>query len=155
MKRLVLVLAAPLMVAACGGASSSAPPHIVAAGAPAQVLAPAVTLPPITAPPAVEATPPPVVRVSRSAPRPRPAAVTGDIWGALARCESGGNATAVSGSGRYFGAFQFSIGTWQSLGYSGNPIDHPYETQLAAAQKLQARSGWGQWPVCAGKLGLR
>jgi hypothetical protein len=80
---------------------------------------------------------------------------SGDIWAALARCESGGNPRAVSSSGSYFGAFQFSLNTWHGLGYSGNPIDYPYETQLAAAQKLQARSGWGQWPVCARKLGLR
>lgn len=153
MKRLVLVLAAPFLVAACGGANPSAPPHIVSAGAgpdPAAVAAPVVTLPPITAPPAPAARAA-VVRVSRSAPRPR---VNGDVWGALARCESGGNPRAVSSTGKYFGAFQFSLSTWQSLGYSGNPIDHPYETQLAAAQKLQARSGWGQWPVCARKLGL-
>jgi hypothetical protein len=26
---------------------------------------------------------------------------------------------------------------------------------LAVAKRLQARSGWGQWPVCARKMGLR
>lgn len=90
-------------------------------------------------------------RASRSAPGPRP---TGDIWAALARCESGGNPRAVSSSGRYRGAFQFSLATWQSIGYSGDPIDHPYAVQLQAAQKLQAQSGWGQWPSCARQLGL-
>ena len=38
---------------------------------------------------------------------------------------------------------------------SGNPVDYDYGTQLAAAQRLQARSGWGQWPHCARRLGLR
>lgn len=81
--------------------------------------------------------------------------MSGDIWGALARCESGGNPRAVGGGGRYFGAFQFSLGTWRGLGYSGNPVDHPYSTQLEAAQRLVARSGWGQFPHCARRLGLR
>lgn len=79
----------------------------------------------------------------------------GDVWGALARCESGGNPKAVGGGGRFYGAFQFSPSTWRSLGYSGLPTDYDYGTQLAAAQKLQARSGWGQWPHCSRKLGLR
>lgn len=96
-------------------------------------------------------------RAARSATtvRPRAAAVpTGDVWGRLAQCESGGNPRAVGGGGRYFGAFQFSLGTWRSVGGTGNPIDHDYATQLTFAQKLQARSGWGQWPYCARKLGL-
>jgi hypothetical protein len=77
------------------------------------------------------------------------------VWAALARCESGGDPTARGGGGRYFGAFQFSLATWQSLGYAGNPIDHPYAVQLAAARRLQARSGWDQWPRCSRQLGLR
>ena len=96
-------------------------------------------------------------RAARSAPRvtePRPA-VSGDIWAALARCESGGNPRAVSKGGTYRGAFQFSLSTWRGIGESGDPIDHSYEHQLAAAKRLQARSGWGQWPVCSRRLGLR
>lgn len=85
--------------------------------------------------------------------RPRPR-VQGDIWGALARCESGGNPRAVSSTGRYRGAFQFSIATWQGIGETGDPIDYSYEHQLAAAKRLQARSGWGQWPRCSRRLGL-
>ena len=87
-------------------------------------------------------------RASRSSARP-----TGP-WAALAACESGGNPRARSSSGLYFGAFQFSIATWRSLGYGGNPADHSYGTQLEAAKRLQARSGWGQWPRCARRLGL-
>lgn len=154
MKRLLpLALMAAVFSAACGS-GADAPRHIVAsappaAAEPAAEAKPVVTLPPITA----AQTRPVAYRASRAGTRTR--AVTGDVWTALARCESGGNPRAVSSSGTYFGAFQFSLSTWRSLGYSGNPIDHPYETQLAAAHKLQARSGWGQWPVCARKLGLR
>ena len=91
----------------------------------------------------------PVRQASRST---RPA---GDVWGRLAACESGGDIRARSASGLYFGAFQFSVATWQSLGYGGNPADHSYATQLEAAKRLQARSGWGQWPRCSRRLGLR
>lgn len=80
---------------------------------------------------------------------------TGDVWARLAACESGGDPRARSASGRYHGAFQFSLATWRSLGYGGNPADHSYATQLEAAQRLQARSGWGQWPRCSRRLGLR
>lgn len=110
----------------------------------------------------VAVTPPPAparARASRATTRPRPTRAalnaTDDVWMALARCESGGNPRAVGGGGRYFGAFQFSLSTWHSLGYSGNPVDYPFEVQLEAAKRLQARSGWGQWPACSRELGLR
>lgn len=86
-------------------------------------------------------------RVSRAAAAPR-----GDVWGALARCESGmRNDTGAP----YYGYFQFSAPTWRSLGYGGLPHEHDYATQLTAAQRLVQRSGWGQFPACARKLGLR
>jgi hypothetical protein len=95
-------------------------------------------------------------------PRPRPTTTTApskppttnigdDVWARLAKCESGGNPRSVGGGGQYFGAFQFTQSTWHSLGYSGSPTDYSYETQVEAAKKLQARSGWGQWPVCSKK----
>ena len=83
-----------------------------------------------------------------------PRAAGEGIWRALAVCESGGNPRSVSASGRYRGAFQFSLSTWHSLGMGGDPIDHSYAVQLDAAKRLQARSGWGQWPSCARQLGL-
>lgn len=160
MKRLLpLALLAAVPLAACGS-GADAPPHHIVASAPVEAQPDGrtiITLPPITAADVRSVDVRPVVyRASRRAPRPRPVAVpTGGIWAALARCESGGNPRSVSSSGTYFGAFQFSLGTWHSLGFGGNPVDYPYETQLAAAQTLQARSGWGQWPVCARSLGLR
>lgn len=76
-----------------------------------------------------------------------------DVWMALARCEAA--AGQDSASGRYHGFFQFSLATWQSVGESGDPHTYSYEHQRAAAQRLQARSGWGQWPRCSLRLGLR
>lgn len=29
------------------------------------------------------------------------------------------------------------------------------EQQIAVAQKVQAAQGWGAWPACTSKLGLR
>ncbi len=97
------------------------------------------------------------VRPVRTAPAAAPAAtvsVGDDVWGALARCESGGNPAAVSGNGKYYGLYQFSVGTWQAMGGSGLPSEASAAEQLQRAQALQARSGWGQWPACAAKLGL-
>ena len=80
------------------------------------------------------------------------AATAGD-FAALRQCESGGNYRINTGNG-YYGAYQFALGTWRGLGYSGMPHQAAPATQDAAARDLQARSGWGQWPACARKLGL-
>ena len=72
----------------------------------------------------------------------------------LAQCESGGRWNINTGNG-YYGGLQFSAATWRSIGYGGLPHQASRETQIQAGQKLQARSGWGQWPACSRKLGLR
>lgn len=71
----------------------------------------------------------------------------------LRQCESGDDYQANTGNG-YYGAYQFALSTWQSLGYSGLPSAAPPAEQDQAAMALQAASGWGQWPVCAAMLGL-
>lgn len=81
-------------------------------------------------------------------------APSGDVWSRLAFCESGGDPSKNTGNG-YYGAFQFSLSTWRSVGGTGYPHEHSYGEQLHRAQILQARSGWGQWPACSRKLGLR
>ncbi len=84
-------------------------------------------------------------------PPPVPQSV--GVWAELRRCESGGNYATDTGNG-YYGAYQFSLRTWQGLGYSGLPSDAPPAIQDQAASRLQARSGWGQWPACSRRLGL-
>lgn len=74
-----------------------------------------------------------------------PTAAT-DVWTRLAKCESG---IRNDGGAPYYGYFQFSAQTWRGVGGSGLPNDHSYAVQLEFAKKLQARSGWGQWPVCS------
>jgi resuscitation-promoting factor RpfA len=94
--------------------------------------------------------------VPAPAPTPVKAARPSDdlIWQRLRNCEAGGRYNANTGNG-YYGAYQFSAGTWRSLGYKGLPHQAPPEVQDEAARKLQARSGWGQWPACARRLGVR
>jgi resuscitation-promoting factor RpfA len=89
-------------------------------------------------------------RASRSAIR----VLTGDVWARLRACESGGRYNVNSGNG-FYGAYQFHPGTWRGLGFPGLPHQAPPEMQDEAARKLQARSGWGQWPVCSRRIGAR
>ncbi|EEH63705.1 Transglycosylase-like domain protein [Gleimia coleocanis DSM 15436] len=85
-------------------------------------------------------------------PAPAPVA-TGDVWAALAQCESGGNPATNTGNG-YYGMYQFSLPTWRAVGGSGLPSENSAAEQTLRAQILQQRAGWGQWPHCARQLGL-
>lgn len=170
MRRLAMVAVTGLVAFAQLGPDTSSgaasPPRAVArpASVPASPATPRVratavdharsSLPlPRAATPAPARRPP--ARASRVSRASRSGGVRGDVWAALARCESGGDPSARSANGLYSGAFQFSDPTWRSLGYGGRAADHPYATQVAAAKRLQARSGWGQWPRCSRRLGLR
>ncbi len=82
-----------------------------------------------------------------------PSASSADL-SALRRCESGGNYRADAGNG-YYGAYQFSPSTWQSLGYRGLASDAAPHAQDDAALRLASTKGWSQWPSCARSLGLR
>ena len=73
-------------------------------------------------------------------------------WAALAACESGGRPTAVSSSGTYRGMYQFSQGTWNAVGGSGDPAAASADEQTYRAQLLYQRSGAGQWPHCGPRL---
>jgi hypothetical protein len=107
---------------------------------------------------AARSRPAPVVAARSSVPPPAPApavvpATRADPFVALRDCESGGNYGDDTGNG-YYGAYQFTLGTWRSLGFGGLPSQAPAAVQDQAAQELQARRGWGQWPSCARRLGL-
>ncbi|MEW1960021.1 ubiquitin-like domain-containing protein [Kineococcus sp. NPDC059986] len=73
-------------------------------------------------------------------------------WAALARCESGGNPSIVSGSGKYHGLYQFSVQTWRAVGGSGLPSQASASEQTYRAKLLYQRAGAGQWPVCGKNL---
>jgi hypothetical protein len=92
-------------------------------------------------------------------PPPRPGARAsrgggGDVWDRLAACESGGNWAANTGNG-YYGGLQFSARSWAAVGGTGLPHEHGRTTQIAMGERLRAAQGWGAWPSCARRLGLR
>lgn len=68
-------------------------------------------------------------------------------WGALARCESGGNPRAVNPAG-YYGLYQFDTGTWRSVGGSGLPSRASAPEQTYRAKLLYKQRGRSPWPSC-------
>jgi hypothetical protein len=79
------------------------------------------------------------------------------VWQKLAQCESGGNWSANTGNG-FYGGLQFTASTWAAQGgtkYAALPSQASASEQVAIASKLQKAAGWGQWPACTAKLGLR
>jgi uncharacterized protein YabE (DUF348 family) len=86
--------------------------------------------------------------------KPRPAIADGSVWDALANCEAGGNWAINTGNG-YYGGLQFNLGTWRANGGTGMPNEASREEQIAVGQRVQASQGWGAWPGCTSKLGLR
>jgi hypothetical protein len=69
-------------------------------------------------------------------------------WSALRQCESSGNYRAVSPSGLYRGAYQFDLGTWATVGGSGDPINASPAEQDHRAQVLWSQRGASPWPIC-------
>jgi hypothetical protein len=66
----------------------------------------------------------------------------------IAICESGGDPTAISPSGRYRGKFQFSRETWRRYGGRGDPAAAREETQDRIALRLYRAEGTRPWPNC-------
>ena len=66
---------------------------------------------------------------------------------AIAACESGGNPGTNTGNG-FYGKFQFTLETWQSVGGTGNPAAASEAEQNKRAAILYAREGASPWPVC-------
>ena len=86
-----------------------------------------------------------------------PAVANGSVWDAIAQCESGGNWSINTGNG-YYGGLQFAASTWTGYGggqYAPTADQATREQQIAIAQKVQAAQGWGAWPACTARLGIR
>jgi hypothetical protein len=108
-------------------------------------------------------------------PAPKPPPAVRDVWERLAECESGlwvdSGASFVEGSARwdyrhgiYRGGLQFDQPSWDwasEVGGHGmvgiDPATATRAQQVAHAETLLAihPAGWGAWPVCSAKLGLR
>ncbi len=85
-----------------------------------------------------------------------PAVIDGNVWDALARCESGGNWSINTGNG-YYGGLQFNSGTWLGNGggeYAPRADLATREQQIDIAERVRAGRGFKPWPACARKLGL-
>ena len=86
-----------------------------------------------------------------------PSVANGSVWDSLAQCEAGGNWAINTGNG-FSGGLQFTPSTWRAYGggqYAPQAHLATREQQIAVASKVQAGQGWGAWPACTAKLGLR
>jgi hypothetical protein len=68
----------------------------------------------------------------------------------VAACESGGDPGAIGGGGLYRGKYQFDVGTWASVGGTGDPAAASEAEQDMRAAMLYERVGTTPWPVCGG-----
>ncbi len=141
--------------------TATATPAPVASGSPAP-----------SGPPVATATPTPNPTATSPTPTTPPAGgePSADDWNRLRICESGNNYSIIStGTTKYYGAYQFSIGTWDWMAnHTGSglagilPSDATPAQQDAAALALwryydawAGHNGWDPWPWCADHLGLR
>ena len=79
------------------------------------------------------------------------------VWDRLAQCESSGNWAINSGNG-FFGGLQFLQATWEGFGggaFAPRADLASREQQIIVAERVRAGQGWGAWPECSRKLGLR
>jgi len=84
-------------------------------------------------------------------------AATLRTWNRLAQCESGGRWHINTGNG-YYGGLQFSPSTWRGFGgrrFAYNAHRATKAEQIRVAERVRRNQGWGAWPACSRKLGLR
>lgn len=74
-------------------------------------------------------------------------------WAQLRDCESGDDYAVAAANGHY-GAYQFDLGTWRSVGGTGYPNQASPAEQDYRALYLYRMRGWQPW-TCARELGLR
>lgn len=100
---------------------------------------------------------PPVTQIVVRGTAPVPSSSNLGSWlSKLRQCESGGNYQTNTGNG-YYGAYQFSLATWQRLGLSGLPSNAPPSVQDQAIVENTNRSGGGlasQNPGCYYSTGI-
>ncbi|WFR72015.1 transglycosylase family protein [Prescottella defluvii] len=100
---------------------------------------------------------PRVVRVGAKPGTEVPPVQNGATWDALAQCEATGNWAINTGNG-FYGGVQFDQNTWERQGglkYAPRADLATREEQIAIASRTQQTQGWGAWPACTSKLGMR
>src|SRR4051794_41485045 len=78
-------------------------------------------------------------------------------WNRLAKCESGGRWHINTHNG-YYGGLQISGGTWRAFGgrkYAGQAHGASKRQQVRVAKRIKNRQGWGAWPTCSRRIGVR
>ena len=76
-----------------------------------------------------------------------PSVGAGGTLQAIRQCESGGNYSTNTGNG-FYGAYQFTQSTWESVGGTGNPAAASPAEQDKRAAILYSQQGAAPWPVC-------
>ena len=106
--------------------------------------------PPPLVPPSTTATTVAPTPVARTAPSKR-----GDVWLALASCESGGRWSLAEGG--HEGGLQFLNSTWIAAGgrrFAEHAYEATREQQIEIARGWLRRTSLRQWPVCGPRVGL-
>jgi hypothetical protein len=78
-------------------------------------------------------------------------------WNRLAQCESGKRWHINTGNG-YYGGLQISPSTWSGYGgrrFARNAHRATKAEQIKVGERIRRGQGWGAWPHCSRKLGLR
>jgi hypothetical protein len=160
-------LLAALLVAGCGATeiepADTLSPTTTAPPPPPTIWSGAMNLPPMLTPatvavvaargPAIQLTEPPPAPPTTTIPVPPHF----DVWVELAECESGGDWSINTGNG-YYGGLQFTLTSWNATGgwqHAPRPDLADALDQMWAAEVLLMHQGWGAWPACARRLGLR
>ena len=84
-------------------------------------------------------------------------AATLRTWNRLAQCESSGRWHINTGNG-YYGGLQFSSRTWRGFGgrrFARQAHRASKREQIRIAEKVRRVQGWGAWPHCSRRIGVR
>ena len=84
-------------------------------------------------------------------------AATTRTWNRLAQCESGGRWHINTPNG-YYGGLQISSSTWHGFGggrYAKIPSRASKAQQIKVAKRIKHAQGWGAWPTCSRRIGVR
>jgi hypothetical protein len=98
----------------------------------------------------------PSVRAGGSPQELHACAKNGWPWSCIAECESSGRWDVNTGNG-FYGGLQFWHPTWVEFGGTAYAARADLATpaqQIAVAERVRARQGWGAWPVCSARYGL-
>jgi hypothetical protein len=72
-------------------------------------------------------------------------------------CESGGRWHINTGNG-YYGGLQISRSTWRAYGgrhFAALPNRATKHQQIKVANRIKRHQGWGAWPTCSARIGVR